>query len=145
MAACSTECFTKADPSPCKENDVACLCLDTYYFNQVSECVKSCCSEDDAKKAEEAAIKECKAAGIDLANPFPECGAPCVLNTPSYCDENNKDDDKCYCTDDKYIKAVASCTKEYCQGDDFDKAKFVGEARCRAVGVDISSIDGSSW
>lgn len=90
MAACSTKCFTEADPSPCKENDVACLCLDKYYFDQVSKCVTSCCSEDDAKKAEEAAIKECKAAvrrsrssmlnlslthlptqGIDLANPFP--------------------------------------------------------------------------
>ncbi|KAG8964860.1 hypothetical protein FRC05_003565, partial [Tulasnella sp. 425] len=139
ITACAKECIAKADPSYCKPDDVACLCVNNNYINQVSECVQYSCSPDDAKKAAECGIKECKAVGIDPENPIPKCGIYCVENTPTSCDPT---DAGCVCTDQGYLEQVVWCFKSSCYGDDLKNAKCAGEAYCRAAGYDISSIFG---
>ncbi|KIO22423.1 hypothetical protein M407DRAFT_28072 [Tulasnella calospora MUT 4182] len=133
---CAKDCVVKADPSPCKPDDTACLCVNPNYYKQVVTCVDECCSPEDAKKTAEVAYKYCEAAGIDIKEPIPKCGVKCVEDAPNFgCDPT---DDKCFCESKDFIEHVELCFKEKCQGEDLKNAVCAGEAVCRAVGVDIS-------
>ncbi|KAG9022535.1 hypothetical protein FS837_006302 [Tulasnella sp. UAMH 9824] len=137
---CAKDCISKGDPSPCKPDDVACLCVNPNYYNPIYQCVQDACSPDDAKKAAEIAIKYCEGAGIDPENPVPKCGLECSEKTPTEgCD---KDDLKCLCENKDYLEKVVWCFKDGCKGQDFETTKCASEAYCRTVGVDISYIFG---
>ncbi|KIO22425.1 hypothetical protein M407DRAFT_28077 [Tulasnella calospora MUT 4182] len=137
---CAKDCISYADPSPCKPDDVACLCVNENYYNQIATCVKDACSPEDAKAAAEIGIKYCKGAGIDPENPIPKCGIQCTEKAPTgKCDPN---DGKCLCENKDFLESVVWCFKKDCQGEDLKNAKCAGEAYCRAAGVDISSIFG---
>ncbi|KAG9019140.1 hypothetical protein FRB90_005977 [Tulasnella sp. 427] len=137
---CAKKCVAEGDPNPCKYDDTACLCLNVKYATGIEKCVEDYCSKEDAKAAAEAGIAYCKAVGINPENPFPECAVPCVDNAPSKCAD---DDGVCLCNDNKYLEDVIHCLKDSCWGDDYKTSARVGEAYCRAAGVDISSIYGS--
>ncbi|KAG9000967.1 hypothetical protein FRB90_011704 [Tulasnella sp. 427] len=139
LPECAKQCVKKTDPSPCKYDDTACLCVNYKYQKTIAECVEECCGPDDVKAAAEAGIAYCKAVGIDPENPFPQCAETCIKKIPSEC---SYDDDCCLCKDDKYLEGVIHCFKEHCKGDDYKNAACTGEAYCRAAGVDISSIFG---
>ncbi|KAG9029643.1 hypothetical protein FS837_003502, partial [Tulasnella sp. UAMH 9824] len=101
----------------------------------VSACVASLCSPEDAEAAAAAAAEICKDAGIDYENPFPSCGVECAeKNLPADCDY---DDGACFCNDDEYMKSFVQCIQNSCTDEDLESAASVGEALCRAYGVDI--------
>ncbi|KIO20050.1 hypothetical protein M407DRAFT_30283 [Tulasnella calospora MUT 4182] len=68
---CAKDCVARTDPSPCKPDDAACLCVNAKYSEEVGTCVQDKCNPEDAQAAAEAGIEYCKAVGIDLDNPWP--------------------------------------------------------------------------
>lgn len=140
---CAQTCPPETDMyiDPCTRDDIACLCLNKNYMDQVSNCIQGACSKHDAKKGLEAVHVECEAFAIDNPEkPFPKCGASCLKKSPTSCDRTDK---KCLCTDNGYLEEVVSCFNDSCDNYyDLWKAKYVGEAFCRTAGVDISSIFG---
>ncbi|KIO24110.1 hypothetical protein M407DRAFT_244565 [Tulasnella calospora MUT 4182] len=146
LPACAQTCYTNTSPSPCTADDVACQCLNINFLTPLIQCVATSCSAEDAQTAEAAALATCKAAGVDLtsSSPLPACAQPCDANTtsatcPAPADPNTVPDVACYCKDTTYIQTIDTCFKSSCQGADLTTAEAVGEALCRAYGVDISS------
>ncbi|KIO20047.1 hypothetical protein M407DRAFT_30280 [Tulasnella calospora MUT 4182] len=141
VPSCAKPCVANVDPWPCSRDDKACICINSNYGAQLDECIEGACSPEDVKAATEAGKKYCKAAGIDPENPFPKCGVHCFENAPtSNC---YQDDNKCLCEEKDFLESFVWCFKDSCKGEDLKTAKCVGEAWCRAAGVDISSIFGS--
>ncbi|KIO20055.1 hypothetical protein M407DRAFT_39636, partial [Tulasnella calospora MUT 4182] len=62
IAACAKACLENTDPSPCKDTDTACLCVNPKYIKALSTCVESSCSQEDAKSAAAVGEAYCKAA-----------------------------------------------------------------------------------
>ncbi|KIO20054.1 hypothetical protein M407DRAFT_30286 [Tulasnella calospora MUT 4182] len=71
VPACATECVAKADPTPCDPDDVACICLNNKYTQDLGDCVIKSCSEEDARAAAAVGKAACKKAGVDLDHPIP--------------------------------------------------------------------------
>ncbi|KAG9000966.1 hypothetical protein FRB90_011703 [Tulasnella sp. 427] len=140
LPECARKCVAEGNPSPCKHDDTACICLNVDYGTKIEKCVEDCCSKEDAKAAAEAGIAYCKAVGIDPEHPFPKCAIPCVTENASACQDDNG---VCLCKNKKYLGNVVRCLKNSCWGDDLKTTARVGEAYCRAAGFDISSIIGS--
>ncbi|KIO19108.1 hypothetical protein M407DRAFT_140874 [Tulasnella calospora MUT 4182] len=136
---CAVACEAKSNPSPCDREDTACLCLNIGYITSVSDCVRSSCSPEDAKAAALAEATYCNEAGINEQNPFPSCGAQCAQIAPfTNCAENNG---ACLCKNGAYMQAFVKCIHDFCTGEDLESASLVGEALCRAYGVDIPPFD----
>ncbi|KIO20053.1 hypothetical protein M407DRAFT_30285 [Tulasnella calospora MUT 4182] len=135
VPSCATTCRDAADPTPCKRDDTACLCVNDYYIKQVNTCAETACNDEDAKAAWEANIKYCKAAGIGPGNPWPLCGARCINEAPA---GNCTNDSKCLCQEEEFLDYIASCFKKSCQGEDIKTSKCVTEASCRALSSIVS-------
>ncbi|KAG9045800.1 hypothetical protein FS837_005629 [Tulasnella sp. UAMH 9824] len=151
IPACAQTCYTSTSPAPCNTDDVACQCLNVNFLTPLIQCVGTSCSAADAQTAQAAALATCKEAGVDLtsANPLPPCAAGCDQNTssatcPKPADANTIPDVACYCKDTTYVQTLDNCFKGSCTGQDLTNAENLGEALCRAYGVDISSIVGAA-
>ncbi|KAH8759588.1 hypothetical protein BGZ57DRAFT_615147 [Hyaloscypha finlandica] len=68
LPTCAQTCFTdNFANSACAVTDIACLCADTTFFNDVEICVLTACSTDDAIATLTWATTECDAAGVPLS------------------------------------------------------------------------------
>ncbi|KAG8944755.1 hypothetical protein FRC04_001570 [Tulasnella sp. 424] len=141
---CAVKCATDTDPSPCKSDDTACICLNVSYGKSIADCVQQNCSADDVAKATDFGKAVCKDAGVDLDNPIPACAVECEQKAPtgSCGTDDSPETGKCLCENDDFIKFIVKCTVDSCSEEETKTAAFVGEALCRAYGVDISSTVG---
>ncbi|KAG9010901.1 hypothetical protein FRB90_007537 [Tulasnella sp. 427] len=141
ITACAQTCLTGTDGSPCNSTDTACLCVNMNYITALSTCIGKSCTADEAQTAQAAGIATCQAAGIDLTNPVPACALTCESQAPvGTCAAK---DGKCLCQNTEYLNSLKSCVSTACTGPDIETASVVGEALCRAYGVDVSSIIGA--
>ncbi|KAG9045799.1 hypothetical protein FS837_005628 [Tulasnella sp. UAMH 9824] len=147
LPPCAQTCYTNTSAAPCNATDIACQCLNENFVMPLAQCVTTSCSAADAQTAEAAALAQCKTVGVDLtaSSPFPACAAPCDQQTtsaacPAPTDPNATPDVACYCKDTTYIQTMNTCFKSSCTGQDLTNAVAVGEAFCRAHGVDISPL-----
>lgn len=143
LPACAQTCLTKTDPSPCNATDTACQCLNVNYITAITTCVASTCTDpNDAQTATTGALAICKSAGVDLTNPLPACASTCGNDVSTTgCTDT---DGACLCKNTAYIQSVDSCFRGACTGTDLTNAEAVGEALCRAYGVDVSSTIGAA-
>ncbi|KIO24116.1 hypothetical protein M407DRAFT_103825 [Tulasnella calospora MUT 4182] len=144
LPACAQTCYANTSPAPCNATDVACQCVNENFGAELTKCVMSNCTQSDQLQAQQAVIETCKTAGVDISggDPFPACAQTCVQNTKSStCADPN--DDACFCKDTAWVQAVDTCFKSSCTDPDLQTAKDVGEAECRAYGVDISPTVGA--
>ncbi|KIO22163.1 hypothetical protein M407DRAFT_120293 [Tulasnella calospora MUT 4182] len=135
---CAQTCYTQSNPSPCNTTDIPCLCVNPTFLNELTTCTQNTCSQQDLGAAQAWGLDTCKQAGVDLQNPVPACAKTCVENAPlGNCQD--KTDVACLCKDPTYTQSVVSCAQSSCTDQDLKTATIVGEASCRAAGVDVSS------
>ncbi|KAG9045801.1 hypothetical protein FS837_005630 [Tulasnella sp. UAMH 9824] len=138
---CATTCFNQANPSPCNTTDIPCLCLNPNFLNDLTSCTKSTCSQQEIGAAEAFGAATCKQSGVDLQNPVPACAQGCVQNASlGNCQAN---DAACLCRDPTYVQNVTSCVGSKCTGQDLMTATIVGQASCRAAGVNVTDTASS--
>ncbi|KAG9023342.1 hypothetical protein FS837_005853 [Tulasnella sp. UAMH 9824] len=139
LPPCAQTCYTNTSAAPCNATDIPCQCLNVNFITGLTQCAVTGCSLEDAKTAEEAALAQCKAAGVDLTNPVPACALLCGKDiSATGC--TSETDGACLCKNTAYIQSLDSCFKSSCTGTDLTTIETVGAALCRAYGVDVSSV-----
>ncbi|KAG8923402.1 hypothetical protein FRC00_006302 [Tulasnella sp. 408] len=71
------------------------------------------------------------------SDPFPPCVLPCLTNVDrGSCAYH---DTTCLCKSDAFLRATTICRQNLCSPEDSAIASQVGQALCKAAGVDVSS------
>ncbi|PPJ57680.1 hypothetical protein CBER1_00146 [Cercospora berteroae] len=149
VPSCAQKCVVQGSYGGCREGDVACICRNTPYLQDLTGCVSRECTGTNCQDVVDFAKNVCGSVGV-TSLPMPSCAATTTTRPPTVTDVPNcaqrcltqgqyggcaEGDVGCICRNTAYLNGLTDCVSQNCNSTGCAQVVSFAGNLCSSVGV----------
>ncbi|PIB02001.1 Cell wall protein DAN4 [Cercospora beticola] len=149
VPSCAQRCVVQGSYGGCAEGDVACICRNTPYLQDLTGCVSRECTGTSCQGVVDFAKNVCGSVGV-TSLPIPSCAATTTARPPTVTDVPNcaqrcvtqgqyggcaEGDVGCICRNTAYLNGLTDCVSQNCNSTGCSDVVNFASSVCGSVGV----------